>query len=242
MEFDERFKELKARVMKKIAEAAIEHDTGKVTHLSRLAGLLEEDQQVLVGLKERIEGYQEEINGGARVAVTADLKLALPSGSHSQRVPTQRSREEDGHSARAQGFETRQRYVAHLVGRGIQLSPVKGKPGGKVYRTNSGSVVGLTFANELDAKPERWWLGIKDGKYDVVVLLCNRSREAPLDFVLPSELLRRIWSSLSRNGHQVEFNVRKDGQSYYLLVPYQRQESITSFLGNLGPLGLQRRS
>jgi len=102
----------------------------------------------------------------------------------------------------------------------------------RLYRTPSGSSVGVAYASENENKrPDKWWLGLPDEQYDVVVLLCEDGDGTILDFVLPRDFLLRFWSGLTRSGGQVEFHVERSGATYNFRtaggwVP------ITSYLGN----------
>ena len=96
---------------------------------------------------ERVAAYERELsNSGA---------TALPT-------PIMQSRHVTGGNARAQ-------FVEDCARRGAILTPLHGK----VFQTGSGKKTVIAFASELEGKPGRWWLGVKDATYDVVVLLCK---------------------------------------------------------------------
>lgn len=217
MTIADRLRSLKARVMNEIGEAARKHDTRRIDMLSKLASRIEEDERVLSGVEQHVVEYQKEISG------TKPPSIPPPSAGGTQQYSRKGS---GGVSKRTEGRDARRKFVDALQRRGIQLIHL----GGKIYRTPGGRRVGIPFANELEDKPDRWFLGLKDGNYDAVVLLCSQGDGETLEFILPRDFLRGFWSSLSRNAGEVKFNLVRDGANYYLLVPPQRRESVNRFL------------
>lgn len=223
MELSARLEGLSGRVMQKIGEAAERHDVPRIGVLSALADRIEEDRRLLEALRERADRYENDLSSTPTPATLAPSRASAADNS---------SRPRARDSKRGEGKDARARFVDSLRRSGIRLAPLAGK----VYRTEGGKKLGIPFANELEGKPDRWFLGLKDGNYDVVAFLCNRRDGDTLEFVLPDELLRPIWSSLSRHAGEVKFNVVRDGNNYYLLVPPQRRESMTQFLRNYAAL------
>jgi hypothetical protein len=128
-------------------------------------------------------------------------------------------------SKKARGEMARRSWIQ---GCKLHLRHVKNR----LYQTPSGSSVGIASATENeDKRPDRWWLGLPDQSYDVVVLLCEKSDGVVLDFVLPRSFLAPVWSGLTRSGGQVEFHVEQSGATVNFRTP-GGWLSITSYLGN----------
>jgi hypothetical protein len=100
--------------------------------------------------------------------------------------------------------------------------------------------VAIPFANEQ--RPDRWFLGISDEKYDVVVLLCQEKDGDLFDFIVPRGLLEKFWRAFSRSGGQVKLNVSRQGKIWRLVVPGYEPQTIGSFLRNYGPLRTDSRA
>ena len=228
MELTSQLTSLKKKAMKKIGEAAEEHDTSRIRILSELADKVEEDMTHLAAIEERVNSYEKELARSTHLPSSpSKLKELLKDITENiKTVGSSRSQR------KKMGQDARNRFVELGPKVGFRLIPL----GGKTYRTASGKKVGITFANELEGKPDRWWLGIKDDHYDVVVLLCNQESGKMLHFALPYEYIEKIWPSLSRSAGEVKFNVIREGETYSLLVPPQRRESISMFLSKYGPL------
>lgn len=228
MELASQLTSLKKKAMKKIGEAAEEHDISRIRILSELANKIEGDLAHIIAIEERVNSYEKELAHSTHLPsssssfkdilkdITENIKSVSPSRSHRRQM----------------GQNARNRFVELGSRVGFRLIPL----GGKTYRTTSGKKIGVTFANELEGKPDRWWLGIKDEHYDVVVLLCNQGSGGMLDFILPYEEIKTIWPSLSRSAGEVKFNIIREGKTYSLSMPPQRREAIGRFLGKYGPL------
>jgi len=228
MELTNQLTSLKKKAMKKIGAAAEAHDISQIRVLSELANRIEEDLRLLAGMEERVNSYEEQLAQSTPAPSTpSNLKDILSDITKNIKSITPKR-----YQRRQIGQDARSRFVALGSRAGFRLMPL----GGKAYQTSSGKKVGITFANELEGRPDRWWLGINDDHYDVVVLLCNQQSGSMLDFILPFEDIRRLWPSLSRSAGEVKFNVIREGETYSLSMPPQRRESISRFLGNYGPL------
>jgi hypothetical protein len=109
----------------------------------------------------------------------------------------------------------------------------------KRYRTPSGIEVGIAYASELKGKPDAWFLGLADERFDAVVLLCETESGQTLDFVLPPKFVAEIWSPalLSRNNKQVKFHVFKRGSTYELQLRGGKMMPISQYLKDRGCLG-----
>jgi hypothetical protein len=127
------------------------------------------------------------------------------------------------------GKACRDTYVRKLSSGGIRLFRVKGR----IYEATSGRRVGIAYASEVLA--DKWWMGLLDEKYDVVVLLCEPRSGDVLDFVLPTDFVRKAWPLLSRNGNQREMHVHRIGVNYEL-EPGKGLGKINHYLSNIAEL------
>jgi len=101
---------------------------------------------------------------------------------------------------------------------------------GRIYETSKRARVGIAYASEQAERPDKWWLGLRDEPYSVIVLLCQDGNGKLLDFVIPIQTLSPFWKVFSRHGGQVEFHVERAGSNYALRVPGGRSVPMNSFL------------
>jgi hypothetical protein len=113
-------------------------------------------------------------------------------------------------SNKARGNRLREEWLQNAMNRGVRLHHVKGV----VYETESGKRVGIPSASEVLLN--KWWLGLPDERFDFVVLLCQPKAGELLDFVLPSELVAKVWPLLSRHGDHKKIHVEQSGINYKL--------------------------
>lgn len=131
-------------------------------------------------------------------------------------------------SPQQRGNSARAAFVKHLASESITLSKVAAKR----YRTHSGLEVGIAYARELSVKPDFWFLGLADEHFDFVVLLCETASGQTLEFVIPPQVVKEIWSLLSRSPGQVKFHVSRSGPTYELRIPGGSMRPINEYLGN----------
>jgi hypothetical protein len=81
-------------------------------------------------------------------------------------------------------------------------------------------------------KPDFWFLGLADEHFDLVVLLCETASGQTLEFVIPPQVVKEIWSLLSRSPGQVKFHVSRSGPTYELRIPGGSMRPINEYLGN----------
>ena len=134
-----------------------------------------------------------------------------------------------GISRKARGKAARDEYVRNLLSQGIHLTRLKGR----TYRTPSGKHVGIAYASEIQA--DKWWMGLPDDNYDVVVFLCETSSGDTLDFVLPPEYVSQVWDRLTLSDKQKEWHIQRSGPNYEL-EPKKELGRINIYLSNPGPL------
>ena len=223
MDLGERLMQLKRIAMKKIADAAMADDVGRVSSYSVLASRIEEDEHTLAAMKERIRIYEGSLGNGDKVSTFNPKALARSSKDFATTGTRQRT-------SRRMGRKAREDFVSAGRNRGYELV----SQGNSIYRTATGKKVVLRFANEQ--KPDRWFLGVRDDRYDIVVLLCQQSSGGMVEFVLPREFLSEVWGSMSRSGNELKFNVARSGVNWSLLVPGRDVEPLNRFLGNHTPL------
>ena len=222
MAFQAQLTDLKKLVMKKIGEAATTQNARLISAYSAIANRIEEDERTLAALEKRPLEYEEQLK---RMDQTD-----LESPQSELIAPTDLEQINGKQLARV----ARMKFVEASRTHGYPLEPLSGS---RIWRApNEGRVAFASFANER--KPDRWWLGVQDAKdlYEAIVLQCCRRNGELLNFVIPKEALVTFWHSLSRNksGKEAEFNMRRDGESYYLLVQ-GRRVPINRFKVSYGP-------
>ena len=79
--------------------------------------------------------------------------------------------------------DVRPTYIRDLYAKGIKLAQ-KGRSK-RIYATQNGRTIGITYANELPDRPRRWFLGLLDHGYDFVVFLCVSLTGEIRDYVIP---------------------------------------------------------
>jgi len=194
--------ELKNRAMAAVERAAKERDTGRIVVLSELLAEIERDEKAALALEDRTRSHEERLKRPDEMPrVPQPLRFAGPT------------------SAKQRGRAMREAFTSRHA-----LRPEKGV----VYRTQSGSRVGIAAATETG--PNRWFLGLPDTQLDCVVLLCRTDKEV-LDFVLPMTSLSHVWPRLSRSGGQVKFNVSRRNGTYQLQVPGAGSLEMGAYLG-----------
>lgn len=215
MQIQTQLRNLKNKVMKKIAEAAKKQDTRLIGLYSAIANSIEEDERSLAALQGRINNYKKDLNN--------PTLLSIPPST----FPVTESKRGRG---RQTGKDARRKFVDSGISRGFHLTHLRGS----LYQTPGRKKVVIAFANEQ--RQDRWLLGVPEGQYHVVVLLCQRSHGEMFEFILPYEALEKFWKSLSRHTGQVKLNMTRDGTNWCLLVPGHGRESVNRTLGNYKPL------
>ena len=223
MELTTQLMNLKKKTMRKIAEAAGAHDTKRVTSYSALANRIEDDERTLANVMRRISGYEKEIADPTNASSLREILDEITS----EKSATRKIRSSAG---KEEGFIARETFLDAGVDRGYRLTRL----GKTVCETNKGHKVAIPFANEQ--RPDRWFLGISDEKYDVIVLLCQEKDGDLFDFIVPRDFLEKFWKAFSRSGGQVKLNVSRHGKNWHLIVPGYEPQAIGSFLRNYGPL------
>jgi hypothetical protein len=131
------------------------------------------------------------------------------------------------------GEEARTEYANRLRERSIRLSRIDSRV---KFRTDSGKIAGIPYASEKPRRPNRWFLGLPDQRFDFVILLCETDTGTLLDFVFTPNFVSEIWPSLSVQDsiRQVKFEVcRRSVDDYELKVKGGIAKKIRRFLGHV---------
>ncbi len=123
------------------------------------------------------------------------------------------------------GRTIREAFVDKLLHSGIELRPAKGV----IYRTSSGSRVGIAFATER--QPDRWFLGLTKGSFEHAVLLCQSETLGTLEICLPKDFFTKYGDRMSIHNGQMKFNIVRKGNAFSILVPGTDGVSTSEFLG-----------
>lgn len=227
MELMAQLANLKKKTMKKIAEAAVAHDTKLITSFSALANRIEADERTITEVLGRISGHEKEV---------ADPTDTFPLKGILDEITTAKSRTRNVRlsSGKEEGSIAREAFVDAGVDRGYRMIPL----GKTVFETNKGHKVAIPFSNEQ--RPNRWFLGLSDEKYEALVLLCQEKDGGLFDFVVPRDFLEKFWKAFSRSGGQIKLNVSRQGKTWCLVVPGYEPQVIGSFLRNYEPLRTKR--
>jgi hypothetical protein len=148
--------------------------------------------------------------------------------------PVDALRETSGHARsqvradpRERGNLARLTFTQRLVSESVAVHRVSEKR----YRTQSGLEIGIAYASEQSTRPELWFLGLADERFDIVVLLCETVSGGVLEFILPPKFVRDVWASLSRSRGEVKFHVLRKGNAYRLRIPGGFLLPIGEYLG-----------
>lgn len=164
-----------------------------------------------------------------RISAQLDSHPNLPSPVERPHSSERSPSSADLPSRKARGKASRDRYLRGLLSNGIQLTRLKGR----AFRTSSGKQVGIAYASELQAN--KWWMGLPNEHYDVVILLCETSSGETLDFVLPPDFVSQVWGRLTISNKQKEWHVERSGPNYEL-EPTRGLGQITAYLSRVDPL------
>lgn len=243
MELRVRLSNLKKMAMKEIEDAAKTGDVDRIGRLSMLANRVQDEERSYALMEKRVDGYEAQLNNSAAKSFQAEtMPLAGPGRNTTQiaedvrigRIGELLEDGDDGYSkgkrARMDGKNARREFIDAGRARGYSLMRYKGQ----IYKTADGRKVPILFSNEI--KPDRWFLGVKDDKYDTIVFLCKADNGGMHEFILPYGVLANLWHLLSINAGDRKFNITRDAGDFFLQVPMSEHLSINEFYGNYGPL------
>jgi len=185
-----------------------------VVELDRVVSLIrscEEAQRQCAELQKRLDQARNELaaltRGTGPPSEPAQALASLPPrGAPPNRTQHPATGKIAGEKARGELLATLQEHGVRLV-----------RAGKRVFHTPSGRKLGIAYASEVPERPDKWWLGLPDEPFDIVVLLCRSLDGGLSEFVLPSHFVTQVWPQLSRNSSgQRIFHVYKSGPNYEL--------------------------
>lgn len=216
MNIEEKLTKLKAETLKKIEQAAQNHDTSAI--LNEMANL-----QETVRLIEKVADTKNSI-------MVLEKNVSIPNASNlskeSELASSKFSGSGEGVSAKFLGKKRRTDFLSEAKNRGINLAPVKG-----VRYQKGDNVIGIASASERNA--DHWFLGLPPDEYDGVVLLCEMSNGTCLRFIVGEGVYKKVSRLLTKDKNgQLKFNVSKKSQQYFLQIPGREPISIAECVDN----------
>lgn len=241
-----KFEQLRDKARELIARGAHKEPAGKLRRWAEIISECETAVTQLRNLAERCDRLAEELEDRTNPSPAREGGLALEHDATGEQRPAaemkvvggtmgitnsmpgrdQRSKAEQKEIVR----EVREEWVRRLSLKGIPLRKVEGR---RVFKTQSGKIVGIACANE-DSRPGIWWLGLpgRNKQFDMIVLLCRSTSGELFDFVLPAEVVSQIWPYLSRdyNGER-KLHVSQVGPNFKVVdVPIANLKLINPYL------------
>ena len=134
-------------------------------------------------------------------------------------------------SPRARGEDRRQELIADALSRGIRMAQMT-RTNKVCYLSPHGRRFGIPWASEKSARPDRWFLGLRSGLYDGIVLLCDDLNGTVHRCILPPDFSGEVLPSLSTDQSvgQIKFEVTRSDDWLYLQIPYSDPRPIDAFL------------
>jgi hypothetical protein len=206
--------EIKAQALSAIAKAAAAGDASEITRLAKIIEALQADERGLTFIQQRISDYRDALLDGTK---------GVPPEPH--RATTRPNLDRPVVGRKQRGEQTRKAFAAT---QGMQQ--VKGI----TYLSESRALIAVVTATE-DPRGGRWWLGLPDRQFHVIVLICEGAHQRR-EFVIPMDELSEIWPELSRSEGNLKLNVRAEPGRYLLQVPGRAAFELTRFLGDYRPL------
>ncbi len=219
-EIREYLKKIKGKAFSEIRSAS---EQGNLTKISHFAEIATEAEKLLTSydcLEKSVINLEQKLVFQKDVRINNDKRMEQPLP-----LPESRNIGEKPFKGKAWGKNERGQYIQFLKSNGIKLVHKQGT----IYLTQNGRKVGIAAANEV-LKNQKWFLGIDDGNYDFIVLLCKSSSGELLDFVLPKSFLSGVWGKLSKSGSNVKFNISQKHNKYFFHVTGYDPEVIGEYL------------
>ncbi len=219
--------DLKKEILERIKGAAQKSDIESITCLGKAAEKCESLINEVLKLENRIKEFSASISSplGLKKKQNRVITEKIDSNIATYRL-----------SPKREGANIRNEWVKNIQSQGVKLNGH-----GKRFQTESAKYVGVASANELDRSQQllnKWFLGVKDERMDIVVLLCRDLEKKVHDIILPVSEIGAAWEALSRSGGQVKFNVRRQRGEFTLLIPRNEPLEVTKYIGNYKPLGI----
>ncbi len=127
-------------------------------------------------------------------------------------------------SSRELGQKLRGEFIKKLDGKGVDLQLIKGKT---IFQTKSGKRVGIAVARE--GQPNRWFLGLPVGGFELAVLLCQRENGYLLEVPLSEKFFIEHGDSMSQSKGQMKFNIHQIGSRVMVQVTGIGGIDVSSF-------------
>ncbi|HUU19564.1 MAG TPA: hypothetical protein VMW72_20610 [Sedimentisphaerales bacterium] len=124
------------------------------------------------------------------------------------------------------GKEERIIFIQEAKEKGIILSEERGP----LYKDNLGGLVGIPYASEC--KPDRWWLGLPNKKYQNIVLICKNESSERAYFIFPYTFCAKYQDKFGtdKKAKQIKFNVSLKNGIYTLLIPDSEPITINEYI------------
>jgi hypothetical protein len=187
------------------AKASSAADGMDTTGLRAAAESLDECK-VLRGQLDELESRIAEFDGRL-AAIKASLDETTAAPFPPRPAPPPETEPHNSPANRGRSTVARRRLVEQIGAAGVPMTAISEA----VYRTPTGSRVAMPFSIELDFGI--WWLGSYAGKFDEVILLCERGDRVDA-YHLSREFVRSHLPGMSRDSKgNVKFHVdRVEGQ------------------------------
>lgn len=215
MEALEKLEREKAQILTRISEAALR---GEAEDVLRESVRLEQVESLI----HRYTGLVQEIDNLSHAEEAKNTALPDRAVIGTYEITSRKSIPKNG---KEHGRAIRDSFIRKLLDSGINLQPVKGV----IYKTSSGSRLGIAFATER--QPDRWFLGLTKGAFDHAVLLCHSETLGTQDICLPRDFFAKYGDRMSASNGQIKFNVVRKGRTFSILVPGTGGVSTSEFLG-----------
>lgn len=124
------------------------------------------------------------------------------------------------------GKEERSIFIQEAKKKGKILSEERGP----LYKDNLRRLVGISYASER--KPDRWFLGLPNKKYQNIVLICKNEFSERKYFIFPYAFCAKYQDKLStdKEAKQIKFNVLMKNGIYTLIIPDSKSITINEYI------------
>jgi hypothetical protein len=211
----EQLKKEKGQMLSKISKAALE---GNAESVLKDCAKLEQVESLI----RRYTGLVNEIESLSNQKEIANLPRLSENVINQNSISRGEAKPKNG---REFGRIIRETFLEKLHSSGIELQHVKGV----VYKNSRGNRIGIAAATEQ--RPDRWFLGLTKGSFDIAVLLCQSEILGDIEICIPKEFFEKYSKLMSISGEQIKFNIVRKGKTFNILVPGTGGVSVSEFLG-----------
>jgi hypothetical protein len=229
MGLKEKIEEIRASALKEIEDSARRGDSQGIAAKIKTVEVAERLAKQWNELSNAVDALEKSM------AFTGFDQEALEKGSQTMRPLAIPANVEQNLSPRARGDARRRELLEYLSTIGINLTHNKGNN----YRTQHNKLIGIAYASEVN--PNRWFLGLPDEEYDLIVLMCERNQDSNITmnyFTIPRPLYDRYRNSLSISKGQRKYNIIYRRDNYYMIVPDEEPISMANHLNNYSEFDL----